>query len=219
MTDESQTSSGPGTMNSKSKFAKYTFCHCVSKLTIIYTCCLDSPHRGPADSEAVACWTAPDSSTVCATSFSVPHPNPEDTTNYHMSQTPCTSSGSHTQPSAAITSTSASHPPCSPPPVGSTPVQSPLSWSKPSSPSSSCPTMSQSPSPTATSCLGQRRKSLGRKVRRNQRQRGRQGSTSSARDEDRRPEEDEREEAGGEERMEEDADQDEERMEEEAHQQ
>ncbi|XP_073328365.1 cryptochrome-2 [Pagrus major] len=188
MTDESQTSSGP-----------------------------DSPPRGPADSEAAGCSTAPDSSTVCASSTYAPHPHLKDNGDNYPSQTPYTSSGSLTQSSAAITSTSASHPPSTAAPPS--PAQSPLSRSKPSSPSSSCPTSSPSPSPattpTQTSSLGQRRKGLTRKVRRSQRQRGRQSCTPAPREGDRRSEEEEREEAGGEERMEEGLEQDEERMEEE----
>nr|XP_046250381.1 cryptochrome-2 [Scatophagus argus] len=180
MTDESQTSSGP-----------------------------DSPPRGPADSEAAGCSTAPDSSTVCPSSTYAPQPDLEDTADNYLSQT--TSSCSRSQPSAAITSTSA--PPFS--------AQSPVSRSKPSSPSSSCLTSSSSlspattPTPTQASSLGQRRKGLARKVRRSQRQRGRQSCTPAAREGDRRSEEDEREEVGEDERMEEDAEQDDERMEEE----
>lgn len=185
MTDESQTSSGP-----------------------------DSPPRGPADSGEAGCSTAPDSSTVCATSTYIPHPDPEDAVDSYESQTPCNPSGLHAQPSAAITSTSASHPSSTAVP----PTQSPVSRSKPSSPSSSCHTLSPSPSPATpssqTSSLGPRRKGITRKVRRSQRQRGRQSCTPTAKEGDRRSEEEEREEAG-EERMEEDIEQDEERMEEE----
>ncbi|KAI3371758.1 hypothetical protein L3Q82_024320 [Scortum barcoo] len=190
MTDESQTSSGP-----------------------------DSPPRGPADTEAACCSTAPDSSTVCASSTCATHPDLTDTTNNHPSQTPCTFSGSHTQSSAAITSTSASHTLSTT--IPTSPAQSPVSRSKPSSPSSSCPTLSPASSPAATpnqtSSLGPRRKGLTRKARRSQRQRGRQSCTPTAKDGERRSEE-EREEAaaaGGEERMEEDTEQNEERMEEE----
>uniref|UniRef100_UPI0037E99AEA cryptochrome-2 n=1 Tax=Semicossyphus pulcher TaxID=241346 RepID=UPI0037E99AEA len=185
MTDESQTSSGP-----------------------------DSPPRGPADCEAAGCSTAPDSSTVCAPSTYAQHEDLEEAEN---NETPCTSSVSHTHPSAAITSTSASHPPSTAAPPSL--AQSPLSRSKPSSPSSSCPSLPPSPSPGTTPSqtsfsLGLKRKGLARKVRRNQRQPGRQSYTSAAWEGDRRSEE-EREEAGGVERMEEDVEQEEERMEEE----
>lgn len=54
-----------------------------------------------------------------------------------------------------------------------------------------------------------------RKLRRNQRQRGRQSFTPAAREGERRAEEDDREGEGGEERMEEDVEQHEERMEDE----
>ncbi|XP_070828055.1 cryptochrome-2-like [Chaetodon trifascialis] len=188
MTDESQTSSGP-----------------------------DSPPRGPADSEAAGCSTAPDSSTVCASSTYPSNPDLEEAAYNYPSQTPCTSLNSCTHPFAAITSTCATHPP--PTAAPPSPAQSPLSWSKPSSSSSSCPTVSPSPSPatpmTQPSSLGPRRKGLTRKVRRTQRQRGRQICTPATREGDRRSEEEEREEAGGEEKMEEDVEQDEEKMEEE----
>lgn len=182
MTDESQTSSGP-----------------------------DSPPRGPADSEAAGCSTAPDSSTVCASSTYAPYPEPEDAVNIHPSQTPCPSSSSRTQPSAAITST-ASNPLSTP--INSSPAHCPLSVS----PAASCSTLSSSLSPATTatlSSLGHRRKGLACKVRRSQRQRGRLICTPAAREGERRSEEEEeREEAEGEERMEEDVEQDEERMEE-----
>ncbi|XP_044048298.1 cryptochrome-2 isoform X2 [Siniperca chuatsi] len=185
MTDESQTSSGP-----------------------------DSPSRGPADTEAAGCSTAPDSSTVCASSTYAPHPHLEDTANSHPSQTTCTSSGSHAQPSAAITSTSVSHPLSTAIPASL--AQSLLSSSKPSS---SCSTLSPSPNPatttTQTSSLGPRRKGLAGNVRRSQRQRGRQSCTPAAREGERRSEDEEGEEAEGEERMEEDIEQNVERMEEE----
>ncbi|KAM9854173.1 cryptochrome-2 [Aulostomus maculatus] len=193
MTDESQTSSGP-----------------------------DSPPRGPADSKAAGCSTAPDSSTVCTSTTAAPHPELEGLASCCLSQTPFNPIGSHSQPSAAITSTSTGHPLdiSIPPSPGSTPAQSPLSRSKPSSPSSSCPTMSPLPSPAAaqaqTSSLASRRKSLTRKIRRSQRQRGRQSSTMSSREGERRAEEEERERAGGEEKMEEDVEQEDERMEEES---
>ncbi|XP_039665002.1 cryptochrome-2 isoform X1 [Perca fluviatilis] len=193
MTDESRTSSGP-----------------------------DSPPKGPADSEAADCSTAPDSSTVCAFSTYSPYPDLEVAANSHPSQTPCACSVSHTQHSAAITSTSASQALCTaaPPSPASTPTQSSLSRFKPSSPSSSsCPTMSPSPSPAMTmsqhSFLGQKRKGLVSKVQCIQRQRGRQSCTPAAGEVERRAEEEEREEAGVEEKMEQDVDQDEERMEEE----
>ncbi|XP_034541297.1 cryptochrome-2 [Notolabrus celidotus] len=166
----------------------------------------DSPVRGPADGEAASCSAAPDSSTFA------PNEELEDTENI---QTPCTSSSSHTHPSAAITSTSASLPSSTATPLS--PAHCPLSRSKSSSPSNSCPSMSPSPSPATTPSLtslslGPKRKGLSRKVRRTQRQRGRQSCTSAAREGETRPEE----EAGGEERMEEDAEQEkEERMEDE----
>ncbi|CAJ1057296.1 cryptochrome-2 [Xyrichtys novacula] len=160
----------------------------------------DSPPRGPADNEAACCSAAPDSSTVAL------HEEPEEDTE---DQTHCTSSVSHTHPPAAITSTSNSHPQSTATP--SSPAQSSLSRSKPSSPSSSCPSLSPSLSPATTPTqtpfsLGPKRKGLARKVRRSQRQRGRQSSTSAAREGERRSEE---------ERMEEDVEQEEERMEEE----
>ncbi|XP_071346620.1 cryptochrome-2 isoform X2 [Trachinotus anak] len=176
----------------------------------------DSPPRDPVDTEAAGCSTAPDSSTVCASPTCAPHPDVEDAANSHSSQTPCTSS--HTQPSAAVTSTSASHPlplTASPSPA-STPIESPQSRSKPSSPTSSGPTLSPAPSPATTPAQTlPKRKGLTRKVRRSHRQRGRQSCTPSGREGDRRVEEEEREETGGEEKMEEDVEQDEERMEEE----
>ena len=175
---------------------------------------LDSPSRGPADSEAAGCSTAPDSSTVCASSTYALHPDLKDKGDNYPSKKPYTSSGSLTHSSAAITSTSASHPPAT-----VSPAHSPLSRSKPSSPSSSCPTFAECPSPTTaptqTSSLGQRRKGLAHKVRRSQRQRGRQSCTLAPKEGGRKLEEEEREEAGREERMEEDVEQDEERMEEE----
>ncbi|XP_041651051.1 cryptochrome-2 [Cheilinus undulatus] len=187
MTDESQTSSGP-----------------------------DSPPRGPADSEAAGCSTAPDSSTVCASSSYTPMH--EDTADF-KNQTPCTSS--NTNPSAAITSTSTFMSTSLPPSTATppSPAQSPLSRSKPSTPSSSCPSLPPSPSPATTpnqtpSSLGPKRKGPGRKVRRSQRQRGRQSCTAAAVREGERRSEEEREEAG-EERMEEDVEQGEEKMEEE----
>lgn len=153
---------------------------------------LDSPPRALADRDASGCATAPDSSTVCTSSVTAPHPEQEG---------------------AAITSTYAGHPlaVAAPPSPDSTPVQSPSSMSKPSSSSSSCPNLSLCPSPvsaqTQTFSLGPRRKGLTRKVRRSQRQRGRQSCTPAAREEERRAED--------EEKMEEDIKQDEERMEEE----
>ncbi|XP_059191050.1 cryptochrome-2 [Centropristis striata] len=180
MTDESQTSSGP-----------------------------DSPPRpkDPADSEAAGCSSAPDSSTVCASSTYPLYPDMEEA----PSQTPCTSSSAHTQPSAAMTSISASQSLSfeAPPMPASAPTQSSLSRS-----------MSPSPSPAVTttlpSSMGQRRKGLARKMRRSQRQRGRPSSNASSREGERRvEEEEEREETGGEDRMEEDIEQEEERMEEE----
>lgn len=188
---------------------------------VFFTLCLchflDSPPRGPADTKAPSCTTAPDSSTVCVSSAYVPYPSSEDIADNYPTQTPCTSSSSCTHPSADDRSTSAglSSSTAAPP----FPAQSPPSRSKPSSPSSSCPTLSLPPSPaiilTQTSSVGQRRKGLARKVRRNQRQRGRQICTPATREGEKRLEEGEKEEAEGEERMEEDIEQDEERMEEE----
>lgn len=148
MTDESQTSSGP-----------------------------DSPQRVPANTEGAGCYEAPDSSTVCPSSTSAPHPDQEY-------QAPCISSGCHTD---------TSHPPS----LSSIQGHSPPLKSKPCSPSSSCSSQSSS--------LGTKRKGLSRKVRRGQRQRGRQYCTLTAREEA----------TGQEEMMEEDMEQDEERMEEE----
>ncbi|XP_026030656.1 cryptochrome-2 [Astatotilapia calliptera] len=148
MTDESQTSSGP-----------------------------DSPQRVPANTEEDVCYEAPDSSTVCPSSTSAPHPDQEY-------QAPCISSGCHTDPS---------HPPS----LSSIQRHSPPLKSKPCSPSSSCSSQSSS--------LGTKRKGLSRKVRRGQRQRGRQYCTLTAREEA----------TGQEETMEEDMEQEEERMEEE----
>ncbi|XP_054475246.1 cryptochrome-2-like isoform X2 [Anoplopoma fimbria] len=174
MTDESQTSSGPG----------------------------------PADYEAAGCSISPNSSTVYASSTFAQYPDLEGAANSHPSQIPCGLSGSHTPPFTAETSTVA------PPSSVSTPTLSSLSLSKYSSP---CTIMSPSPSPAMTtthpSSLGQRRKGLARKVRCNQRQRGRHSCTPAARKVEKRAEE-EREEAGWEERMEEDNEQEEERMEE-----
>lgn len=180
----------------------------------------DSPPKGPAECEAACCSTAPDSSTVCASSTYAPHPDLEEAANSHLSQTPCASLDSHTQLCAAITSTSASHPPstAAPPSPPSVPAMSLLSRSKPSSPSSSCPSLSPSPSPAMTmtqpSSVGHRKKGVARKMRRSHRQRGRQSFTSAVREGERRAEEEDKEEAAGEERMEEDFEQDEERMEE-----
>ncbi|XP_029288744.1 cryptochrome-2 isoform X2 [Cottoperca gobio] len=161
----------------------------------------DSPPKSPADSEAAVCSTAPDSSTVC------PYPDLEGAVDSQPSQTVWASSGSHTQPAVAITSSS--HP-------LSTPTQSNLSRSKPSPPL--CPPMSPSPSSAMTKTQpisqGQRRKGLACEVRRSQRQQGRQSFTLAAREGESRAEEEE-EEAGGEEMMEEDIEQGEERMEEE----
>uniref|UniRef100_A0A3Q4GY91 Cryptochrome circadian regulator 2 n=1 Tax=Neolamprologus brichardi TaxID=32507 RepID=A0A3Q4GY91_NEOBR len=89
--------------------------------------------------------------------------------------------------------TDTSHPPS----LSSIQGHSPLLKSKPCSPSSSCSSQSSS--------LGTKRKGLSRKVRRGQRQRGRQYCTLTAREEA----------TGQEETMEEDMEQDEERMEEE----
>lgn len=185
---------------------------------LLFSRFLDSPHRGPDHSEAAGCSTAPDSSTVCASSSSAPHPGLEEE-DIHISQTPCTLPVLHTQPSAAMTPSSASHLALTAahPLLPSKPALSSISRCKPSLPSSSCPTMSPSLSPSLatssnqTPCLGQRRKGLVRKMRRSQRQCGRQSCGPSARDAER----EESEDAGGEERMEEDIEQDEDRMEEE----
>lgn len=177
---------------------------------------LDSPHRGPNDCEEAGCSTAPDSSTACP-SCCASHPGPEET--------PCTSSGSkltHNHLSATLTTTSVNpaQPTATPFLPASTSVKSPLSKSKPSSPSSLCSAMSLSPgpatAPTQTSCSGQRRKGLVRKMRHSQRQRGRQSCASAHRDGGGKADDDEREEAGEDERMEDDGEQDEERMEEES---
>lgn len=170
---------------------------------------VDSPPRHPRhDGEEAGCSTAPDSSTVCPSFTDAPPPQLEGVGfSSHSS--------SHTQPCAAISSTSAGHPPdlTAPPSPGSTTAHSPLPRSKPSSPSTSSPCPSPASSHNQNLSLGQRRKSLTRKVRRSQRQRGRQSCTPAARDEDRRATEEEEEE---EEKMEEDVKPDEERMEEEA---
>ncbi|XP_060932497.1 cryptochrome-2 [Limanda limanda] len=182
MTDGSQTSSGP-----------------------------ESPPTAPAPPTcpAAGCSTAPDSSTVLVSY--APHPELGDTRSVHPPQTPCTSSGSHPHPPAAVSWSFA-------PP---SPAHSPLS------PSSSCPTSSPAPSPAGTP--GQtlpKRKSLARKTRRSPRPRGgRPSCAMSGREGERREEEEEeeeeREDRGGDERMEEDAEHEVERMEEEtsAHQQ
>lgn len=180
MTDESQTSSGPGRKKQRTKiyflpkrmFTNKLYAIC----SLLFSVFLDSPQRVPANTEGAGCYEAPDSSTVCPSSTSAPHPDQEH-------QAPCISSGCHTDPS---------HPPS----LSSTQGHSPLLKSKPSSPSSS--------SSSQSSSLGTKRKGLSRKVRRGQRQRGRQYCTLTA-----------REEAGEEETMEEDMEQDEERMEEE----
>ncbi|XP_075898678.1 cryptochrome-2 [Nelusetta ayraudi] len=186
MTDESQTSSGP-----------------------------DSPLGAPAD-EVASSSTAPDSSTVCGASFHIPNPPMEDESEGYPPHTPAACSSSRAPTPAAITSTS-NFPAfaASAAPFG---AQALPPRSKPPSPSSSCPSLSPTPSPTTSqaSSLGQRRKGLARKCRRNQRQRGRHICSTPAREGDRRSEEEEqREEAGGDERMEEDTEQDVERMEEE----
>lgn len=193
MTDESQTSSGPGRKKQKSCFqglwsmCPFQMAHCLFSHLF-----LDSPPKCPADSEA-----APDSSSTYAL-----HPALENRADNNPDQTLRTFSTSCTQPSAAITSTYVSL--SSPAGAPQFQAQSPLSVSKPSSPSSSCPTLSPSPSPVTamaqTSSLGQRRKGHPRKVRRNQKQRGRQSCTPAAREGDKRSEE----------RMEEDIEMDEE---------
>lgn len=217
MTDESQTSSGPGRRRRKTRLILSCSVLLVGWFMtfIVSYISLDSPPRGPADDEAANCSTAPDSSTVCASSSYVPHPALEDIAENYPAHTPGTSSSSCTPPPGAVSSTSSLHSSTAAPPF---PAQTPLPRSKPSSPSSSCTSLSPTPSPTTTptqTSLGQRRKGLIRKGRRNQRQRGRQGCGTAAREGDRRSEEEEQEEAGGEEKMEEDIEQDVEKMEEE----
>ncbi|CAB1460298.1 unnamed protein product [Pleuronectes platessa] len=114
----------------------------------------DSPPRVPPPSGA-----APDSSTVFVSY--APHPELEDTRRVHPPQTPCTPSGSHPQPPAAVSWSFA-------PP---SPAHSPLSRSKASSPSSSCPTSSPVPSPAGTSG----RERGGRRRKRRRKERGRTG--------------------------------------------
>ncbi|KAF6722075.1 Cryptochrome-2 [Oryzias melastigma] len=142
----------------------------------------DSPHRDPADDEAAGSSTVPDSST------SAPPQDKEDPAHCcHSHQvsahSPCTSTGS-------------------PAPLS---CHSPHDRSKPSSPSSSCHTMSPSPSPSTQT--SPRRSSSSRKERRSQRQKARHACSSSARENKREVEE---------ERMEEEVEDSEERMEEEA---
>ncbi|XP_069385014.1 cryptochrome-2 [Paralichthys olivaceus] len=175
----------------------------------------DSPPRDPAHSEAAGCSAAPDSSTVyvsCA-----PHPELDDAQNPRPSQTPCTSSGSHPPPPAAVSWTFVGHPPSTAAPPCPASAHSPLSRSRPPSPSSSCLTSSPAPSPAVTPVQTfPKRKGLARKVRRSQRQRGRPSCATSGREGERTEEEEEEEDTGEDERMEEDVDQEEgERMEEE----
>nr|XP_057931731.1 cryptochrome-2 isoform X1 [Doryrhamphus excisus] len=192
MTDESQTSSGP-----------------------------DSPPR-VIDDDAARGSTAPDSSTVCTPSNTVPDQQLEADGMTCQSQAQVNSLDSHTHPFAAITSTCAGYSATvgSPPSPGLTPAQtSPMSRSKTTSPSSSSSTLPPSPSPapvqTHTSSLGSRRKSFTRKVHRGQRQRGRQNCPRGPREGEKRADEGETEIAGGDEKMEEGLEIDEERMEEE----
>lgn len=142
----------------------------------------DSPLRPPGDEKAGGS-AAPDSSTVCAAS---PHVSNSPMEDVH-------SSSSQAPEPAAITSTfSASSAAAAFPPF---PTKTQLS---------SC-----SAAQTQTACLGQRRKGLARKCRRNQRPRGRHGGPALAlarETGDRRLEE---------EMMEEDTEQDVEKMEEE----
>ncbi|KAK7891999.1 hypothetical protein WMY93_023962 [Mugilogobius chulae] len=104
----------------------------------------DSPPK-PPDIDAAGCSTAPDSSTLDPSSFSaaVPYTALEDTS-CPQSEPPTTISSTSTDPMTA--------------------------QSKPSSPASPCPNIV--PSPGRTTSLGPRRKSLARKARRGQRQRG-----------------------------------------------
>ncbi|KAL6107376.1 cry2 [Pungitius sinensis] len=146
----------------------------------------DSPPKGPADWEAAGCSIAPDVSTVYPSSTFAPYPDLEGAANIHPSQTLSGSPGSHT-PSSVTAAMSTWAPPS----------LSSLSSSKSST--STCPNVSPSTQPSS---LGQRRKGLTRKVRRDQRQRGRKEEVRRA------------EIAGREERMEEDVEQQEERMEE-----
>ncbi|XP_061825762.1 cryptochrome-2 isoform X1 [Nerophis lumbriciformis] len=186
MTDESQTSSGP-----------------------------DSPSR-VIDDETAGCSTAPDSSTVCASSTTVPDQELEKDGMICQYQTTPNSLDSHIQPFAAITSTCAGYLAAAEPPPSSglTPGLNPLSRSKTTPPSSSCftlpPSPSQAPAQTQTSSLGLRRKCFTRKVHRGQRQRGRQSCFRGVR-------EGAIEIAGGDEKMDEGVETDEERMEEETY--
>lgn len=207
--------------------------HCIYTLLIIYLllCVLsDSPPQDPCDS-VPGCSIAPDSSTVCASSpATAPHPGLDEALASGPSQTPCTSSGSHTALSsvhAAVTSTSQGHLPATyahhvgAAPLSPSPIQGqiPLSKSKLSSLSSPSLTLSSSPGPATAqaqaSSLGPRRKGFPRKLRRNQRQRGRQSCTPAAREGERRARGVEDVRTGEEEKMEEYVEQDEERMEEE----
>nr|XP_040019145.1 cryptochrome-2 isoform X1 [Gasterosteus aculeatus aculeatus] len=126
-----------------------------------------------ADYEAAGCSTAPELSTVYPSSTFAPYPDLEGAANIRPSQTLSGSSGSRTQSCIAAAVSTGAHVPC--------------------------PNVSPSTQP---SCRGQRRKGLTRKVRRNQRQRGRKEEVRGAK------------EAGREERMEEDVEPHEETMEE-----
>uniref|UniRef100_A0A665VDQ0 Cryptochrome-2-like n=1 Tax=Echeneis naucrates TaxID=173247 RepID=A0A665VDQ0_ECHNA len=175
---------------------------------------LNSPPRDPVDSEAAGSSTAPDSSTVCASSATAPCSDLEHLLNSHQTGIRCTPS--HTQLCAAVTSTSASHQSClAASPSPSTPIQSPLSRSK-TPPPNSCTTLLPSASPATTVAQTfPKRKSLARKVRRSQRHRGRQSCTPACKEGERRVKEEQKDESGGEERMEQTVEMDEERMEEE----
>ncbi|XP_075998296.1 cryptochrome-2-like isoform X2 [Genypterus blacodes] len=197
MTDESQTSSGP-----------------------------DSPPQEPSDGEVPGCSIVPDSSTIYASSpATVPHPGLAGALTSGLTQTPCTSSLSHKAPSfvhTAVTSTTYAHHVSEAPLSHQPPIQgqTALSKSELSSPSPPSLTLSLSQSPAnaqaqaQASSLSPRKKGFPLKLRRNQRQRGRQSCTPAAREGERRGVEFERT-GEEEEKMEEDEEEDEERMEEE----
>lgn len=159
----------------------------------------DSPPKAP-DIEAAGCSIAPDSSTAGPLSPALPYEAAEE---MWSSQTPSTSTFAHTQLPVAISSTSSE--------AAST------SGSKSSSPSLSCPNVAPSPTatPARTTSLGPRRKNMTRKVRRTQRQRGRQYCPPTAKEGDSSVEEEQQDNTVVENKMEEGFELDDERMEEE----
>ncbi|XP_077596499.1 cryptochrome-2 [Stigmatopora nigra] len=171
----------------------------------------DSPSI--VNEEVTGCSTAPDSSTVCTSSNPLLHRELDGDTMSCLTHTPTISLDSHTHAPVAITSTCEDQSPgvASIPSLVSTPAQNPSSMSKMCAPSTMCPTAQ-----TQISCLGPRRKSFTRKVRRGQRQRGRHSCNVVPREGDRRGDEEEIEPVGGNEKMDEGIEMEEERMDEES---